>query len=79
PYPLHVRLGGAEMGIITHTNTHGFYVTERCSQCGKCFSECPQSCIDIIEGKVTINQAHCLHCGRCYEICPEKAILKRGR
>lgn len=62
----------------THTNTHGFYITERCSQCGKCFSECPQSCIDIIEGKVSINQAHCLHCGRCYEICSEKAILKRG-
>ena len=62
----------------THRNTHGFYVTENCSQCGKCFSECPQSCINVTEGKVSINQAHCLHCGRCYEICPKKAILKRG-
>ena len=62
----------------TYTNTHGFYVTENCSQCGKCFSECPQNCIDVTEGKVSINQAHCLHCGRCYEICPKKAILKRG-
>lgn len=62
----------------THTNTYGFFVTENCSQCGKCFSECPQSCIGVTEGKVSINQAHCLHCGRCYEICPKKAILKRG-
>ena len=61
-----------------HTEEHGFYITENCIQCGKCFSECPQSCIVVTEGKVLINQAHCLHCGRCYEICPEKAILKRG-
>lgn len=62
----------------THTDAHGFYVTGNCSHCGKCFSDCSQSCIDIIDGKVSIDQAHCLHCGRCYEICPEKAILKRG-
>lgn len=68
-------LGG---GYDAHTNSYGFYVTKNCDQCGKCFSECPQSCIDVIEGTVTINQAHCLHCGRCYEICPEKAILKRS-
>ncbi len=62
----------------THTDAHGFYVTDKCNQCGKCFSECPQSCIDVAGKKVSINQAHCLHCGRCYEICPKKAILKRG-
>lgn len=62
----------------THTGTYGFYITENCNQCGNCFSECPQSCIDVTEGTVSINQAHCLHCGRCYEICPKKAILKRG-
>lgn len=62
----------------THTNTHGFYVTGNCNQCGKCFSECPQSCIDVTEGRVSVNQSHCLHCGRCYEICPKKAILKEG-
>lgn len=62
----------------THTNTHGFYVTGNCNQCGKCFSECSQSCIDVTEGRVSINQSHCLHCGRCYEICPKKAILKEG-
>ena len=62
----------------THTNAYGFYVMENCNQCGKCVSECPQSCIDVTKGKVSINQAHCLHCGRCYEICQKKAILKRG-
>lgn len=62
----------------THNELHGFYVTESCIKCGKCFPECPQSCIHVIDGKVSIKQAHCLHCGRCYEICPQKAILKRG-
>lgn len=61
-----------------HTGAHGFYVTENCNQCEKCFSECPQNCINVIDEKVSINQAHCLHCGRCYEICPNNAILKRG-
>lgn len=67
---------GGDHGI--QTNAHGYYVTKNCNQCGKCFSECPQNCIDVIGETVTINQAHCLHCGRCYEICPEKAILKRS-
>lgn len=62
----------------THVDTHGFYITESCDQCGKCLPECPQSCIDITDGKVSIHQSHCLHCGRCYEICPRKAILKGG-
>lgn len=62
----------------THTSAYGFYITANCNQCGKCLSECPQSCIEMAEGNVSINQAHCLHCGRCYEICPKKAILKRG-
>ncbi|MDE6750315.1 MAG: 4Fe-4S binding protein [Lachnospiraceae bacterium] len=61
-----------------HTGAHGFYVTADCNQCGKCFSECPQSCINVIDEKFSINQAHCLHCGRCYEICPKNAIMKRG-
>lgn len=61
-----------------NTNTHGFYVVESCSKCGKCFLECPQGCIGLSDGTVSINQAHCLHCGRCYEICPQKAISKRG-
>lgn len=61
-----------------HAKQQGFYVTENCDQCGKCLPECPQRCIDVTEGTVSINQAHCLHCGRCYEICPKNAILKRG-
>lgn len=56
----------------------GFYVTESCQICGKCFEACPQNCMELLEGKAWINQEHCLHCGRCYEICPQKAILKRG-
>lgn len=44
----------------THTNTHGFYVTGNCNQCGKCFSECPQSCIDVTEGRVSINRIVCI-------------------
>lgn len=70
-----LSLGGNDMITI---KTGGFYVTERCKKCEKCFEVCPQNCIVLSEGKALINQEHCLHCGGCYEICPQKAILKRG-
>ena len=63
---------------VPRTKKQGFYVTGNCDQCGKCLRECPQNCIGVTEGTVSIDQSHCLHCGRCHEICPKNAILKRG-
>ena len=57
---------------------HGYYVTDKCTGCGKCLTVCPQKCIDITIQPVRINRTNCLHCGNCASICPFNAIEKRG-
>ena len=53
----------------------GYFITEKCTGCGKCLAVCPQSCIDKGSPKpYNIRQNNCLHCGGCLEICPVGAI-----
>ena len=63
-------------GAIDEAN--GYYVTDKCTGCGKCLTVCPQKCIDITIQPVRINRTNCLHCGNCASICPFNAIEKRG-
>ena len=63
-------------GAINEEN--GYYVTDKCTGCGKCLTVCPQKCIDITIQPVRINRTNCLHCGNCASICPFNAIEKRG-
>lgn len=56
----------------------GYFVTDNCIGCGRCYSKCPQRCIDISRKPAVIHQEHCLHCGNCLEICPAGAIVKNG-
>lgn len=65
------RFGGAKE-IIS-----GYYVTDECIGCRRCYFKCPQKCIDISSRPVVINQSNCLHCGNCFEICPKRAVVKR--
>lgn len=51
----------------------GYYITDRCIECGRCMAKCPQKCIDKGTPFV-IRQNNCLHCGSCYENCKVKAI-----
>lgn len=55
---------------------HGYFVTDKCTACGKCTAVCPQSCIDIDEA-AHIRQSNCLHCGSCAKVCPMSAIERR--
>mgnify|MGYP002869222775 CR=1 FL=1 len=57
--------------------TNGYFVTADCIGCGSCLPDCPQSCIDMTDGKVIIRQEHCLHCGNCAAICPAGAVIVR--
>lgn len=56
----------------------GYFVTEKCIGCQKCYHICPQKCINIAVKPIVIQQNHCLHCGKCYEVCPVQAIKKEG-
>lgn len=55
----------------------GYIVTDACIGCETCVSVCPQSCIDIADGRAVIRQENCLHCGNCAEICPAGAVAKK--
>ena len=55
----------------------GYYITDKCIGCGKCFDVCPQNCISKAT-PFAVQQEHCLHCGNCQEICPVDAVEKRG-
>jgi len=59
-----------------NTESHGYFVTDKCIGCQKCYQVCPQNCIDLSKQPVAILQSHCLHCGKCQEICPVQAIIK---
>lgn len=52
----------------------GYYVTKRCTGCGRCQQSCPQNCIDCSRVPVQIIPSACLHCGRCQQVCPQNAI-----
>lgn len=59
----------------------GYFVTEKCLNCGRCREVCPQNCIEIEKlndvKQSTINHVNCINCGNCADICPVEAILKR--
>ncbi|MGN1052123.1 MAG: 4Fe-4S binding protein [Candidatus Scatosoma sp.] len=59
----------------SRAETVGYFVTDDCIGCGKCFSVCPQSCIVFNGKKAFITQGNCLHCGNCADICHTKAIV----
>lgn len=65
--------------VFTHNmeklKTGDYITTEKCINCKKCISVCPQRCIKF-EDKAKILNENCLKCGACKEICPVNAIIK---
>ena len=49
--------------------------SEKCKQCLICWLFCPDSSIEVKDGKMTgIDYEHCKGCGICAKECPFKAI-----
>lgn len=47
---------------------------EKCIQCYRCWSFCPDTSIRIVDGKVAgIDYDYCKGCGICAHECPKKA------
>ena len=42
--------------------------------CGVCTKNCPVDVLDIVDGKVQVNQDDCISCRNCETICPVNAI-----
>lgn len=47
---------------------------DKCAGCGTCKENCVQKAIEIVDGKVQINQEYCYGCGVCKANCKEHAI-----
>lgn len=51
------------------------HVDEWCIGCASCVGACPNSAIDIVDGKAkVVNKDSCVFCGYCGAACPEFAI-----
>lgn len=50
----------------------------KCKQCFLCVPYCPDSCIQVVDGKRRpIDLMHCKGCGICVKACPFGAITMR--
>lgn len=49
-------------------------VSNDCNLCGLCVETCPTNVFQIVNQKLTINEANCIYCRGCEAICPQKAI-----
>ncbi len=56
----------------------GYFVNEKCTDCGLCIKTCPTGNITKKDGVFTFG-TNCIACLRCYNICPVKAIRYRGK
>ncbi|MEL7562621.1 4Fe-4S binding protein [Dehalogenimonas sp. 4OHTPN] len=71
---------------IAHLSDIGFYGiaefeidAKSCTGCGLCVPVCKRKAIEIIDGRVTINNEQCRHCGQCISVCPFNALVEKKR
>ena len=51
-----------------------YKVSDACTNCGTCDSECPTEAISEKNGKRFIDPSKCVDCGACSGVCPVEAI-----
>lgn len=56
-----------------------FFVSEKCTGCGKCVEVCLEHAIEIYEGRSRTNREICKGAGKCAEVCPNEARNLMGR
>jgi len=52
-----------------------YKVTDKCTNCGACESECPTSAISEKNNARWIDPDVCIDCGACAAVCPVEAIV----
>lgn len=52
-----------------------YKVTDACTNCGSCESECPVSAISEKDNARWIDPDLCIDCGSCASVCPTEAII----
>ncbi len=56
-----------------------FFNAEKCIGCGQCVEVCPESAIQVIDGKSKTNRKQCKGHGNCVEVCPYEARSLMGQ
>ncbi len=51
-----------------------YKISDLCTNCASCESECPVNAISEAVGKREIDASLCVDCGACAGVCPVKAI-----
>ena len=51
-----------------------YKISEQCTACGSCKSECPVEAIKEGDPIYTIDAEICIDCGACASVCPVEAI-----
>ena len=51
-----------------------YVISDECTSCGACESECPVEAISAGETKFVIDADTCIDCGACEPACPVEAI-----
>ena len=54
--------------------TRKFWVTDRCTGCGRCARKCPDHAIEMKNGKPVWTKKKCTKCSGCINCCPFLAI-----
>lgn len=73
------------LGYQACSKTAGFYAQDHCISCGICVKNCPQSAIQLEQGKPVWTKERCCKCSACINRCPVNAIqygkgtIKRNR
>ena len=49
-------------------------ISDECTTCGACASECPVEAIKEGDTKYVIDPDLCTDCGNCVDVCPVEAI-----
>lgn len=60
----------------TQAEKNDYFITDHCTECGKCVAVCPQNCIDLSTAPAVIQSENCLHCGNCQTVCPHGAVVR---
>ncbi|MDR1615647.1 MAG: 4Fe-4S binding protein [Syntrophomonadaceae bacterium] len=53
-----------------------YTITDECTFCGVCASECPVEAISEGDDKYMIDPGLCTECGLCAEVCPVEAPVE---
>jgi pyruvate formate lyase activating enzyme len=74
--PLHCAWCHNPESLSSKTQTQ--WMEARCLDCKTCVSTCPNGCLAMSDGVLTIDRVHCQACGKCVEACPSGALEVLG-